>query len=290
MKIGVMLESLRKGNFREGVETAAALGLDGIQVYCVDWSELSYKNMTVEKAREYLDIVKSNGLVFSALCGDFGAGFLDGEKNPEIVDKSKRVLETAKMLECDVVTTHIGTLTDHETKEKEAARKALRELALFADSMGSAFAVETGPEMATTLCNFLDSLGAGGVRVNFDPANLVMVAGDRPETAVKTLGKYIVHTHAKDGIKLNDDRKRELNIVIGGEAKDHDALLGMGETYLELPLGEGDVNFDTYLPALASTGFDGFLTIEREVGAKPEEDITMAVKFLREKLAKYNLG
>lgn len=289
MKIGVMLESLRKGNFREGVEAVAALGLDGIQVYCVEWSELNY-NMSPEKAKEYLDIVKSNGLVFSALCGDFFTGFLDGEKNPEIVDKSKRVLEVAKMLECDVVTTHIGKLTDEETKEKEDARKACRELALFADSMGSAFAVETGPEMATTLCSFLDSLGAGGVRVNFDPANLVMVAGDRPETAVKTLGKYVVHTHAKDGIKLNDGSKRDLNVVIGGEAKDHDALLGMGETYLELPLGEGDVNFDTYLPALASTGFDGFLTIEREVGANPEADITMAVQFLREKLRKYNLG
>lgn len=289
MKIGVMLESLRKGSFREGVEAVAALGLDGIQVYCVDWSELNYK-ISSEKAKEYLDIVKSNGLVFSALCGDFATGFLDGEKNPEIVDKSKRVLEVAKMLECDVVTTHIGTLTDEETKKKEDARKACRELALFADSMGSAFAVETGPEMATTLCNFLDSLGAGGVRVNFDPANLVMVAGDRPETAVKTLGKYIVHTHAKDGIKLNDGTKKDLNVVVGGEAKDHDALLGMGKTYLELPLGEGDVNFDTYLPALASTGFDGFLTIEREVGANPEADIAMAVQFLREKIAEYNLG
>ncbi len=284
-----MLESLRKGTFREGVEAAAALGLDGIQVYCVDWSELSYK-MTPAQAREYLDIVKSNGLVFSAICGDFGTGFLDGERNAEIVDKSKRVLEAAKMLECNVVTTHIGTLTEHETREKEAARKACRDLALFADSMGSAFAVETGPEMATTLCSFLDSLGAGGVRVNFDPANLVVVAGDRPETAVKTLGKYIVHTHAKDGIKLSSGTKRGLNIVIGGEARDHDALLGMGKTYLELPLGDGDVNFDTYLPALASTGFDGFLTIEREVGADPAKDIALAVNFLREKVAKYNLG
>ncbi|MBQ4066674.1 MAG: TIM barrel protein, partial [Clostridia bacterium] len=160
MKIGVMLESLRKGSFREGVEAAAALGLDGIQVYCVDWSELSYKNMNAEKAREYLDIVKSNGLVFSALCGDFSTGFMDKEKNPEVIEKSKRVLEAAKMLECDVVTTHIGTLPANETHEKEVARMACRELAVFADSMGSSFAVETGPEMATVLLEFLDSLGA----------------------------------------------------------------------------------------------------------------------------------
>lgn len=287
MKIGAMLESFRCESFREGVEAAAKLGVDGIQAYCTEYTTMKYHEMTPAKAKEYLDIVKSNGLVFSAICGDFFTGFMDEEKNSDIVDKSKRVLEAAKLLECDVVTTHIGTLPAEETHSKEVARKACRELALFADSMGSSFAVETGPEMATVLCEFLDSLGAGGVRVNFDPANLVMVAGDRPETAVKTLGKYIVHTHAKDGIKLNDGKKRE--IVIGGEAKDHDALLGMGKEYLELPLGEGDVNFDTYLPALAATGFDGFLTIEREVGENPAADVALAVNFLREKIAKYNL-
>ena len=63
----------------------------------------------------------------------------------------------------------------------------------------------------------------------------------------------------------------------------------MGWSYLELPLGEGDVNFDVYLPALAATGYNGFLTIEREVGDQPEKDIEMAVKFLRERIEKYNL-
>lgn len=283
-----MLESFRKESFREAVEEAAKLGADGIQAYCTDGSTMKYNEMTPAKAKEYLDIVKSNGLVFSAICGDFFTGFMDEERNPEVIEKSKRVLEAAKLLECDVVTTHIGTLTAEETHSKEVARKACRELAVFADSIGSSFAVETGPEMATVLCEFLDSLGAGGVRVNFDPANLVMVAGDRPETAVGTLGKYIVHTHAKDGIKLNDKSRRG-PVVIGGEAKEHDQLLGMGLEYLELPLGKGDVNFDTYLPALKATGFNGFLTVEREVGDDPSADIALAVNFLREKMAEYDL-
>ena len=64
----------------------------------------------------------------------------------------------------------------------------------------------------------------------------------------------------------------------------------MGHEYLELPLGKGDVDFDIYLPALSAAGFDGFLTIERECGDAPEKDIAMAVEFLKEKLAKYNLG
>ncbi|HIE44213.1 MAG TPA: sugar phosphate isomerase/epimerase, partial [Candidatus Omnitrophica bacterium] len=45
--------------------------------------------------------------------------------------------------------------------------------------------------------------------------------------------------------------------------------------------GEGDVNFDDYIPALKNAGYDGFLTVEREVGENPVEDIERAVEFLK---------
>lgn len=283
MKIGAMVESFRLG-FRGGVEKAAELGVAGIQKYATG-EELNWTDAQIAEA---LDIVKSNGLVFSAICGDFGYGFDDPDKNPEMIEKSKRVLDVAKKLECNIVTTHIHQVPVEECEKKEIMRKACRELALYADSIGSCFALETGPEFGEVLGGFLDSLGANGVRVNFDPANLVMVAGDRPENALKYIGKYVVHTHAKDGIKLHKPAEGE--VIIGEEAQQHAELAKMGHEYLELPLGKGDVNFDTYLPALAAAGFDGFLTIERECGDAPEKDITMAVEFLREKLAKYNLG
>ncbi len=280
-----MVESFRAG-FRGGVEKAAALGVEGIQAYAT-YGELAPENMTAAKIKETLDIVYSHGMVFSAICGDFCVGFADPEKNKIYVEKSKRVLDLAKELNCNVVTTHIGVVPVEENEKKKIMREACHELAVYADSIGSAFAVETGPELATVLCDFLDSLDAGGVRVNFDPANLVMVAGDRPETAVKTLGKYIVHTHAKDGIKLQ--RTMAEGVELSPEAKAHNEMMDMGRKYLELPLGQGGVNFDTYLPALKETGFDGFLTIEREVGETPEEDIGMAARFLAEKIRQYNL-
>ena len=286
MKIGAMVESFRLG-FKNGVEKAASLGIEGIQAYATG-GELGVDDITDAKLKEALDIVKSNGLVFSAICGDFGHGFMNPEQNKNYVEKSKRVLDLAKKLECNIVTTHIGTVPAEENETKEIMRKACRELAEYADSVGSAFAVETGPEPGKVLGEFLDSLGAGGVRVNFDPANLVMCVDDRPENALKYLGKYVVHTHAKDGIMLK--KKIEEKINIGEEAKEHQALADMGMKYLELPLGEGDVNFDVYLPALAATGFNGFLTIEREVGDNPEKDIALAVEFLKEKIKKFNLG
>jgi len=286
MKIGVMVESFRAG-FHGGVEKAAALGVQGIQAYACS-GELAPENMTDAKVKEILDFVKSHGLVFSALCGDAGHGFADPEVNKWYVEKSKRVLDLSVKLECGIVTTHIGTVPEEECETKEIMRKACRELAEYADSIHASFAVETGPEPGKVLGEFLDSLGAGGVRVNFDPANLVMCVDDRPENALKYLGKYVVHTHAKDGIMLK--KRLETELAISDEAKEHAALMDMGHKYLELPLGKGDVNFDVYLPALAATGFDGFLTIEREVGDSPEADIGMAAAFLREKMAKFQLN
>ena len=266
MKIGVMVESFRK-DFKTGVEKAAKLGASGIQAYAT-FGELQFDGMNKSKIKETLDIVKSNGLIFSAICGDFGGhGFEDKEENVKKVENSKRVLDLAKELECDIVTTHIGTVPGEENIKKDIMLSACRELAIYADSIGSAFAVETGPEPAVLLKDFLDSLGAMGVRVNFDPANLVMCVADDPVKGVETLKKYIVHTHAKDGV-----------------------MKGNREGYEEVPLGTGGVDFDNYLLALDKIGYKGFLTIEREVGDNPEDDIKLAKDFLTEKLNKLGLN
>ncbi len=291
MKIGAMVGSFRLG-FRGGVEMAAKLGIEGIQATATTGSEIAAEDMTKDKIREALDIVHSNGMVFSALCGDFGTGFGNPEQNKWLIDASKRILDLSLELGCGIVTTHIGTVPEEENEKRETMRKACRELALYADSVGASFAVETGPEKGWLLAEFLESLGAEGVRVNFDPANLVMCVDDRPEEALKYLGKYVVHTHAKDGIMLEKKIGEALKInkdalQIEGDAKRHAQMLEMGEKYLELPLGQGDVDFDVYLPALHNTGFDGFLTIEREVGDNPVDDIAMAVGFLKDKLAKF---
>ena len=286
MKIGAMVESFRLG-FRGGVEKAASLGIEGIQAYATD-GELAPEKMTAEKIRETLDIVKSNGVVFSAICGDFGYGFNDAEKNKYYIDKSKRVLDLSLELGCGIVTTHIGHIAEESDPAKiEVMRKACRHLAEYADSVGAVFAIETGSDRGCVLAQFLESLGAGGVKVNFDPANLVMCQDERPEEALKYLGKYIVHTHAKDGIMLK--KSVEGKLELDDEAKKHAAMMDMGKKYLELPLGKGDVDFDVYLPALKATGFDGFLTVEREVGEDSASDISMAVEFLREKIAKLGL-
>ena len=110
--------------------------------------------------------------------------------------------------------------------------------------------------------------------VNLDPANLVMVTGDDPVKAVHNLKDYIVHTHAKDGVRLIKRDPEVIYGIVNGDA-------GAEPAYLEVPLGEGSVPWQGYLQALTDIGYTGFLTIEREVGEDPAADINKAVSFLR---------
>jgi sugar phosphate isomerase/epimerase len=158
---------------------------------------------------------------------------------------------------------------------------ACRELGRYAERAGVTFAIETGPEHAATLKRFLDDVGSKGIGVNLDPANLVMVTADDPVQAVYTLKEYIVHTHAKDGVQLQPSDPVK---VYGAFAEGGVEGLDFGKLFEEVPLGQGAVNWDDYLKALQDIGYSDYLTIEREVGDNPEEDIRQAVKFLRAKI------
>lgn len=271
--IGVMLESFRLP-VDEALDKAREVGAQGIQVYA-SVGELTPDKLDAKARKELLKKVKDRGLVISALCGDLGKGFGHREQNPLLVEQSKRILDLAQDLETNIVTTHIGVIpADKKHPRYGVMQEACKQLADYADSQGAHFAVETGPETAQVLCEFLDSLHSTGVAVNLDPANFVMVTGDDPVKAVDTLKKYIVHTHAKDGRKLFDKDPEQ----IYGLAED---VIVTDAAFIELPLGEGDVDFPRYLDALRAIGYKGFLTIEREVGDKPEADIRLAVQFLK---------
>ena len=272
-KIGVIIDSFRT-DITTAVKKAASVGAQGIQVYATR-GEMAPENMNEQKRSDFRKLVADNGLVISALCGDLGGGFADKDENPARIEKSKRILDLAKELGTDIVTTHIGVVPSDPGHDRFKIMQ--EELARYADSIDAHFAVETGPETSAVLKAFLDSLGSTGVAVNLDPANLVMVTGDDPAKAVYNLKDYIVHTHAKDGKQLY---YKDPEIVYGVKK---DPLV-TGPSFLEVPLGEGSVNWDEYLNALRDIGFGSFLTIEREVGDDPEKDIRTAVEFLKARI------
>ena len=276
MKIGVLLESFHKP-VGQALKMAGELGVDAVQIYATK-GELSPENLKGQALSEFKKAVADSGLTISALCGDLGGGFMDLAANPKKIEKSKAILDLAKELGTNIVTTHIGIVpADVNSDRFQIMQEACYQLAEYANSLEAHFAVETGPETAVTLKRFLDTLGSKGVAVNFDPANFVMVTGDDPVKGVFTLADYIVHTHAKDGIKLYDiDPEKIYNPAA-------DVII-TSPAFAEMPLGQGKVDFSGWIGALRQIGYDGYLTIERETGENPTADIRAAVQFLKNQL------
>lgn len=261
MKIGVITDSFRVP-FKEAVIKARDMGAKGIQPY-VTHGELAPENLTKEDRRAILSFVKENGLEFSALCADFQMKFNKFGENDADLKRTMSMMDLAVDFDTHIITTHIGHVPDDvNSVEYQNIRKSIETLGKYGESIGVVFATETGPEKAAKLKEMLDSVDTKAAKVNLDPANFWMCCQQPAVEAVHILKDYIAHTHAKDGIPLPEGK------------------------YLETPLGQGGVPFPEYLAALKEVGYDGFLTIEREVGDCPEKDIRMAYEFLNEILKK----
>ena len=283
MKIGVIVETLQLP-LKQGIECAARLGCEGIQTYATN-PEFNLLERTAAEALEMRKFIRANNLQLTSVTGDLpGHGYTDAAEIPERVRCMKRFIDMALEMDCQIITNHIGVVPD-DAAAPEYGRmvETLQELCEYAAKRGSYIAIETGPEPATILKRLLTDVNSVGLGINLDPANLKMVLDADPAESVRILGKHILHTHAKDGIHYQkcDPKKIYDAFAEGG----FEALVAQsGKLFEEVPLGQGQVDWDAYLQALRQVGYDGFLTIEREVGADPQGDIAAAIAFLQSKL------
>lgn len=252
--IGLFADNLRLP-VRDGLRKTAELGVPSFQIGTTG-GEMLPENMSKAQRAEFKKFYEDLGLKLSATCADFGLGFLNAEKNKELVPKTIQQVDMAVDLGTKIITTHVGTIPETPDESWDIARTALNEIGKYAEDKGINFATETGPESGPVLKSFLDSLDTKAVRVNLDPANLTMAGFDLYE-ALDALRPYIVHTHAKDGF------------VDPGK-------------WREAPLGKGDIDWPKYIAKLRSFGYKGAFTIERELGEDPIADIKMAIEFLRQ--------
>ena len=263
MKIGAIPSSFRVP-FKEAVIRTKEIGIQGIQPMVRLKDEIN-PTLSKDERKAVLKYIKDNGLDISAVCGDFGSVYFSQKagENDDSVKLMMSMMDLAVDLGTNIITTHIGQVPEDENCEKYAnIVNTIERLGKYGEQIGVMFATETGPEMAIKLKGILDKANTKNAKVNLDPANFVMCAGQDPVEAVYILKDYIVHTHAKDGLKTYDG------------------------TNGERPLGQGVVPFHKYLTALKDIGYDGFLTIEREVGENPTADIKLAHDYLVECLKK----
>ena len=172
----------------------------------------------------------------------------------------KRGAEFAARVGAPSITTHVGFIPENPGDALYTGTvSALRDLAAFCQSMGVGFWFETGQETPTTLFRTIADIGLDNVGVNLDPANLLMYGKANPVDALDILGTFVRGVHAKDG-----------EYPTGGR-----------ELGVEKPLGQGRVNFPALIGRLRALGFEGALTIEREIsGPQQIKDILEAKRFL----------
>jgi len=137
-----------------------------------------------------------------------------------------------------------------------------RQLCQHCQDNGQFLHLETGQETAEDLIAFIEDVGFDNLKINFDPANMILYGMGEPLAALRQVAKYVRSVHCKDA-KWSD----QPGITWGQE----------------VPLGEGDVNIKAYLQTLAEIGYTGPLTIEREIPQDPERqlrEIAGAVRLL----------
>lgn len=285
MKIGLFINSLNLPLFA-GIDMAAELGVEGVQLHAAT-DVRPLMEMSAEEIREVMERCSRACLEIPAICGDLGGyGFERAEDNAAKIPQMRRVIDTAAALGCPVVTSHIGVVpSDRASKQYEVMRAALADIGNYAREKGICLAIETGPEPACVLRQFIEDTGSGGVKVNFDPANLLMVLDEDPVEAVGTLARHIVHTHAKDGVHHRKCDPVEVYHAFA-EGGFGQLLQKTGKLFDEVPLGDGQIDWPAYLAALREAGYDGYLTIERETGANPAADIASAISFLKQTIGK----
>ena len=166
MKLGIITNSFKRTT-KEAILAAKELGATGVQIYAAR-GDFNYKTLTDADVADYKKFLADNKMEISALCGDLGhPGFQDPEKNPARIEATKGIIDLAVKLGTKVVTTHVGVIPEYETSPKyKMMLDALREVGAYANERGVTLAIETGPEIATTLLKFVNSAGSEN-RKNF---------------------------------------------------------------------------------------------------------------------------
>ena len=190
-------------------------------------------------------------------------GLIPAEYRAQRVLDLKRGAEFAARMGASQMATHAGFLPeDPNSPDYEPVVTALREIAMHARERGVAFLFETGQETPTTLKRVMDDIGTDNLGVNYDPANLLLYGKANPMDALSILGPYIRDVHAKDGFYPTDGRS------LGKEAR----------------LGDGLVDFGVLIGYLKSRGYDGAITIEREISGEQQIADIRHAKEMLEKL------
>ncbi|MGW5954287.1 sugar phosphate isomerase/epimerase family protein [Bacillus mycoides] len=240
-KLGMFLNT-KHIEVNEGIRKAREWDLEYIQLYAMN-ENFNLANISKLEWITLKDSLSFNGIKVPSLAISFGESGIVGAEDESVIEQLKRVADKGLELGANIITAHIGKIPDVEKSERyEKMQRAGYEIGDLAFKFGGVFAIETGSEKALVLKRFLETINSKGLAVNFDPANLISDANENPVEGLLLLKDYIIQTHIKDckGVKSDSSSK-----------------------YIEVAVGNGEVDFDIFFKVLDEIGFDGYNMIER---------------------------
>ena len=189
-------------------------------------------------------------------------GLLPRATRASRIEDTKRTADFARAVGAANVSSHIGYIPE-DTADPDYAglASALQEICDHLVANRQSFLLETGQETAEALKEFIGAVGRDNLKVNFDPANMIMYGTGDPIEAMGVLAPWVKGVHCKDGVWPK----------------------GPGQLGEERKLGEGEVGIERFLAKLKEIGYEGPLTIEREIpGDQQIEDFISGGRLLEE--------
>jgi len=258
-----------------GVDLSVAkeIGIPTVQIHAPHKG-----NRTAKHAEEILVRLAEFGITVTAVFGGFQGesyadiptvvktvGLVPAQTRAQRLAEMKEISDFSKMLGCNVIALHLGFVPhDTESALYQDVLAVTKDLCQYASANGQALHLETGQETAEALNQFIDDVGHDNLFVNFDPANMILYGTGEPIDALRALGQRVKSCHFKDATWSDTP----------------------GETWgAQVPLGQGDVDIQKYMDTLKEIGYQGPLTIEREIPEQPErqkQEIGQAVKLIEQ--------
>jgi L-ribulose-5-phosphate 3-epimerase len=273
LAIGVCSWSLQVGSVPELKRLMNGLGIDVVQIACGDPHHASWDEGDNMPAAAKTAGFRMTGTMLGFPGEDYttpqtiqhSGGFGNPATRDERLERFQWALNRTRALGLADLMLHAGFLPEPGDPDRKPFLDTLARVSQLAKEKSITVAFETGQETADLLRLTLDELKCPNLKVNFDPANMILYDKGDPIRAVEILGPDIRSVHVKDA-------KRTKLPGTWGE---------------EVPLGQGEVNIKKFVQTLKKVGYRGPLCIEREAGDQKQRiaDIAHGIRVLKEFLA-----
>lgn len=268
MKVGVCVQFSSMDEMSKKFKSLVDNGFDNFQLIC--WNITLF---TEENAKQINSLCEEFGVTISAFwCGWEGPAawnFTEGPKTLGLIPLEWRETriknlcagsDFAKLLGVENVVTHMGFIyEDMNHPDFEPFCDAVKRVAEYCKQNGQNLLFETGQETPVAMLRCFEKVGMDNLGVNLDTANLILYGKANPVDSLDVFGKYVKNLHAKDGTYPTDGSS------LGNETA----------------IGQGKVDFKGVISGLHALGYDGYVTIEREIsGEQQTKDILAARDYL----------